>query len=102
MTNNPTATPNAHESEKIENKNWIEKILHLRAYLEQEQEATTLIYQNYQTAQAELSLLIEEGNQHCLDLKAEYLQKIEALNQAMSQLRYDVSREIEKLRQQLA
>lgn len=91
MTNNQT-----------EKEEWIEKVLHLRAYLDQEQDVTKGICQNYEKAQNELSNMIDVGHQLCLDLKAEYLQKIEALNQEMRHLQYQASQDIEKYRHQLS
>jgi uncharacterized protein (UPF0335 family) len=84
--------------QKDEKAFWIQKILDLRAYLEQEQEANKAIYENYEKAQIDLSNGIELGTQLCLDLKAQYLQRIEELNKEISRLQYQFSQELQKLR----
>ncbi len=84
---------------QTEQKTWIENILQLRAYLEQEQEVTKEINQSYEKAQAELSDLIEGGNQRCFDLKMQYLEKIQALNEEIRLLQYQANQEVEGCRQ---
>jgi hypothetical protein len=81
---------------------WIERVKNLRAYLEQEQSENKAIYENYEKAQIELSNMIEIGNQLCLDLKAQYMEKVQSLNQEISHLQYHVNLEMQKLRGQVS
>ncbi len=103
MTNNQSNLANSANLEKIleEKAVWIEKIKNLRAYLEQEQDANKSIYENYEKAQLELANMIELGNQLCLDLKAQYMEKIHSLNQEISEFQYQLNLEMQKLRSQI-
>ena len=100
---NPSLSANSDKisPENAEKALWIQRVKDLRAYLEQEQEANKNIYEKAEKAQIELSNGIELGTQLCLDLKAQYLQKIQALNQEISRLQYEVSQETQKLRAEI-